>query len=213
MSAQLVVTLAVGTAVAAVWWRPRGRLQALSTSSTGGVSWSARPRTRGSELAVRVLVTQVQSLLRAGATPSAAWIKAAGLRVDGDGMPEIEGLTRLIGATHATAVQSATRLALNAGAPLGQVLDTVSDALVAEAEAESDREAALAGPRATARVLAWLPVAGALLAWILGADPVTVALDGGVGTACLGVGLILMAVGRWWTSRLVTAARQAGVPP
>ncbi|MCL1872470.1 MAG: hypothetical protein FWF90_18940 [Promicromonosporaceae bacterium] len=159
---------------------------------------------------VRVLVAQVTSLLRAGAPTGAAWTRAAGVRVDGLGVPDERGLADVAGVGPARAVVAATRLALNVGAPLGRVLESVSDALAADAEARAERDAALAGPRTTARVLLWLPAAGTLLGWALGADPLAAATDGGFGTAAVCAGVVLLALGRWWTGRLVEAARRAG---
>uniref|UniRef100_UPI001F16EA43 type II secretion system F family protein n=1 Tax=Puerhibacterium puerhi TaxID=2692623 RepID=UPI001F16EA43 len=169
----------------------------------------ARPD--GGAVQVRVVVAQVAALLRSGAPPGAAWSRATGVPVDGAGVPDEEALAAVVGGPeHARSVAAATRLALEVGAPLGRVLEAVSDTLVAEAEAQAERDAALAGPRATARVLQWLPAAGALLGWVLGADPVATATDGGAGSAAVGLGLVLLAAGRWWTGRLVAAARRAG---
>ncbi len=162
---------------------------------------------------VRVVVAQVAALLRAGAPPGAAWTRAAGVPVDGLGVPDAEALAAVVGAGPARAVAAATRLALTVGAPLGRVLIGVSDTLAAQSEADAEREAALAGPRTTARVLLWLPAAGALLGGALGADPIATATDGGVGSATVGAGLLFLAVGRWWTARLVDAARRAGDGP
>ncbi|GAB2450307.1 type II secretion system F family protein [Xylanimonas ulmi] len=157
---------------------------------------------------VRVVVAQVVALLRAGAPPGAAWTRAAGVPVDGLGVPEAAALATVVGDAPARAVAAATRLALTVGAPLGRVLEAVSDTLAAQAESDAEREAALAGPRATARVLLWLPAVGALLGWALGADPWAAATDGGPGTAAVAGGLVLLAVGHWWTGRLVETARR-----
>jgi tight adherence protein B len=160
---------------------------------------------------VRVAVAQVAALLRAGAPPGAAWSRALGVSVDPAGTPDEADLVTLVGGpAPARALVAASRLAGDVGAPLGGVLEAVSATLVAEAEARAEREAALAGPQATARVLLWLPVAGVLLGWALGADPLATAADGGAGTAAVGLGLVLLALGRTWTARLVAAARAAG---
>jgi tight adherence protein B len=156
---------------------------------------------------VRVAVAQVAALLRAGAPPGAAWSRALGVSVDPAGTPDEADLVTLVGGpAPARALVAASRLAGDVGAPL----EAVSATLVAEAEARAEREAALAGPQATARVLLWLPVAGVLLGWALGADPLATAADGGAGTAAVGLGLVLLALGRTWTARLVAAARAAG---
>jgi hypothetical protein len=161
---------------------------------------------------VRVVVMQVVALLRAGSSPGASWSRAVGVGVDLTGVPDVDGLTRVLGARHAEAVVAATRLALDVGAPLGRVLEQVAGTLVAEAESRAEREAALAGPRTTGRLLMWLPIVGGLLGWALGADPVGTATDGGIGSLAVGAGLMLLVAGRVWSDRLVAAASGADRP-
>jgi hypothetical protein len=158
---------------------------------------------------VRVVVMQVVALLRAGTSPGLAWSRAVGVAVDLTGVPDVDELSRLLGARHAEAVVAATRLALDVGAPLGRVLEQVAGTLVAEAESEAERDAALAGPRTTGRLLMWLPIVGGFLGWALGADPVATATDGGIGSVAVGLGLVLLVAGRVWSDRLVAAARGA----
>lgn len=161
---------------------------------------------------VRVVVMQVVALLRAGSSPGASWSRAVGVAVDLAGVPDVDGLTQVLGARHAVAVVAATRLALDVGAPLGRVLEQVAGTLVAEAESRAEREAALAGPRTTGRLLMWLPIVGGLLGWALGADPVGTAMDGGIGSLAVGAGLVLLVAGRVWSDRLVAAACGADQP-
>ncbi|EFW27901.1 type II secretion system F family protein, partial [Actinomyces sp. oral taxon 171] len=70
--------------------------------------------------------------------------------------------------------------------------------------------AALAGPRTTARLLACLPVVGLGLGMLVGADPASLLLDGGVGSAVGALGIVLMAVGHLVTRRLIRAATADG---
>jgi tight adherence protein B len=161
---------------------------------------------------VRVVVMQVVALLRAGSPPGASWSRAVGVGVDLTGAPDVDELARVLGARHAEAVVAATRLALDVGAPLGRVLEQVAGTLVAEAESRAERDAALAGPRTTGRLLMWLPIVGGLLGWALGADPVGTAMDGGIGSLAVGTGLVLLVAGRVWSDRLVAAARGADQP-
>ena len=72
------------------------------------------------------------------------------------------------------AVLAAARLSDDLGAPLAGVLERIASAVAADEEADGERQAALAGPRSTARVLAWLPLLGVALGALLGADPVAV---------------------------------------
>jgi tight adherence protein B len=159
-----------------------------------------------------LVVTDVAARLRAGAAPDAAWEGALGRRTGPDG-PTVDDLVAGDGdRAQAAVVVAAGRLARDLGTPLAPLLDLVVHQLVAQAEAEGERRAALAGPRATARVLTWLPVLGVLLGTALGADPVAVLLDGALGTGALLAGLALLAVGRAWTARLARVAAAAGRP-
>ncbi|HEY8722024.1 hypothetical protein, partial [Pengzhenrongella sp.] len=157
-----------------------------------------------------VVVIEVASQLRAGADPGRAWSLALGRPVGGGGIPDLADLAAAGTRSQAAAVVAAGKLAGVLGAPLAQVLERVADALASAAEADGERRAALAGPRATARVLTGLPILGAVLGSAVGADPVGVLLGGGIGTFALVVGVVLLLVGRWWIARLVRAASRVG---
>lgn len=104
---------------------------------------------------------------------------------------------------------AAVRVAEHLGAPLADVLDSCAQGVAEAEEAASSRRTALAAPRATARLLTWLPAAGLLMGAALGADPM-VLLDGDWGTACLLSGVVLLVLGYRWTSTLVRAAERTG---
>lgn len=92
------------------------------------------------------------------------------------------------------------------GSGLAAGVDRLTDGLRA-AEAQRIRiDAELAGPRATAALLASLPVAGLLLAAALGADPLHVLLHTPLGVTCLVAGSALDVAGLLWTRRMVAAA-------
>lgn len=97
------------------------------------------------------------------------------------------------------------------GSGLASAVERLEEGLRAEQAQRRAVDAELAGPRATAALLAGLPVAGLLLATGLGADPVHVLLRTPLGAACLVGGLLLDALGLWWTGRLV--ARAGGSSP
>jgi tight adherence protein B len=92
------------------------------------------------------------------------------------------------------------------GSSLATAVDRLAISLQAQEAQRRVVEAELAGPRATAALLAALPVAGVGLAAGLGARPLHVLLHTTAGLACLTAGLLLEALGLWWTSRLVAAA-------
>ena len=92
------------------------------------------------------------------------------------------------------------------GSGLVSAIDRLEEGLRAEQDRRRAVDAELAGPRATAVMLAVLPLAGMLLATGLGADPVGMLLHTPLGLACLAGGLLLDGLGLWWTSRLVLRA-------
>ena len=63
------------------------------------------------------------------------------------------------------------------GCPLADVLTRFAAQLEAEDDADAARQTALAGPRATVRLLTWLPFLGLGLGLLLGVDPVEVLLE------------------------------------
>jgi tight adherence protein B len=92
------------------------------------------------------------------------------------------------------------------GCPLADVLTRFAAQLEAEDDAEAARQTALAGPKATARLLTWLPLLGLGLGTLLGVDPVKILLQTPFGMAALAAGVVLTAAGRVWSSQLVRAA-------
>jgi tight adherence protein B len=92
------------------------------------------------------------------------------------------------------------------GCPLADVLTRFASQLEAEDDADDARQTALAGPKATVRLLTWLPVFGLGLGMVLGVDPLGILLLNGVGVAALAAGIVLAVGGRIWSSRLVRAA-------
>lgn len=156
-------------------------------------------------------------LLEAGIVPAEAWRLLA---EDGDttaqhlvagGAPEggaladpAERMDQLGGSWGEVAV--AWRVAQAVGAPLAPSLRQFAGALRSAAEVRDDVAVALADPRATARLVAWLPAVAILLGAALGFDIVTV-FTHPVGLACVVVGVLLMIAARVWTARLVSDAQ------
>lgn len=157
-----------------------------------------------------LLLAQVSAALRSGAPSQRAW-RSCGVAADDLGVPAPDDLTaRGLDPGHVAGVLAAARLAVEIGAPLADVLDRIGAALAHEDEAAVERAAALAGPRATARLLLWLPIGGLGLGAVLGADPIGVLLDGGLGSTAFAAGVALLWVGRRWTAALITRATRAG---
>jgi tight adherence protein B len=113
------------------------------------------------------------------------------------GQPGAEGLRGLA---------ACWRVAVDQGAGLAAGLDRLEGALCAERDQRRDLRAQLAGARATAVMLAGLPVLGLLLGVALGSDPLRVLLHTGAGLGCLLVGGVLEGLGVWWVTRIVRGA-------
>jgi tight adherence protein B len=89
---------------------------------------------------------------------------------------------------------------------LADVLARFAAQLEAEDDAEAARQSAFAGPRATVRLLSWLPVLGLGLGVALGVDPLGILLGEPAGFAALVAGVALTAAGRIWSAKLVRSA-------
>lgn len=105
-------------------------------------------------------------------------------------------------------VACAVRLSARTGCSLAGVVTAVEDDLRARARAETELHAAVAGPRASAAVLAGLPVLGLLMGSGVGADPWRVLTTTGTGTVLLVAGVGLEVAGLTWSARLVRRAVQ-----
>ncbi|WP_271216217.1 type II secretion system F family protein [Streptosporangium carneum] len=101
------------------------------------------------------------------------------------------------------------RVSLTTGAALSVLVDRVAASLREAQAHRQDLAAQLAGPRATARLLAFLPALALLMAAGLGMSPLGFLLGGPAGLGCLAAGLALDGCGLWWTHRLVTRVRHA----
>lgn len=94
------------------------------------------------------------------------------------------------------------QVGLNSGAGLGLSIAQLCTALRAQQEVRTHLEAELAGPRATAVTLGFLPVMGIGLGYMLGAQPLTWFFSGLFGLTTLLVGVALTLAGLWWTARI-----------
>lgn len=95
---------------------------------------------------------------------------------------------------------------LEFGLPMGEVLAALRADLVARQEFAARTRAGLAGPRATAVVLAGLPLLGLALGQAMGAAPLHVLLGTGMGGVLLVTGTALSVVGVLWAGRITDRA-------
>ncbi|MEN0138076.1 MAG: type II secretion system F family protein [Rhodococcus sp. (in: high G+C Gram-positive bacteria)] len=88
------------------------------------------------------------------------------------------------------------------GLALAELLEAARTDLVGRSRFRQRTEASLAGARATATVLAGLPLLGVGLGQMMGASPLTVLFGGGVGGILLLLGAGLVCAGLLWTDRI-----------
>jgi tight adherence protein B len=174
--------------------------------------------------AVIALCGALAGEVRAGRQPGEALLRAAhdsgGLgdaqatvlaaaRFGGDVPGALATAARQPGADGLLGLAACWRVAVDQGAGLAAGLDRLEAALRAERDQRADLRAQLAGARATAVMLAGLPVLGLLLGTALGTDPLHVLLHTGAGLGCLVVGGALEGLGLWWAMRIVRGAEAA----
>ncbi len=200
----------------------------LSTPVVAGLAAAAAYgvlRSRGRRAAERDGRAQVAALaealgvlaaeLRAGRTLAEAGATAAGacphpraaeaLRPVLLGGPVPVGVPAAAGAA-LERILTARAVSVRTGCSLAAAVAAAEDDLRAGARTREELVVALAGPRASSRVLAGLPVLGLLMGAGIGADPWAVLTTTPVGTALLVTGCGLEAAGLAWTRRLTERA-------
>lgn len=173
--------------------------------------------------AVIALCTALAGEVRAGRQPGEALLPAArdsgGLgdmqaavlaaaRFGGDVPDALTAAARQPGAEGLRGLAACWRVAVDQGAGLAAGVDRLEAALRAERDQRADLRAQLAGARATAVLLAGLPVVGLALGAALGADPLHILLHTSSGLICLAAGGVLEGLGLWWALRIMRTAEE-----
>ena len=158
---------------------------------------------------VRVGRIPAEALTLAAADAPALAVSARVHRNGGDVVAALLGQAEQPGCAGLRDLARAWQVGTRTGAPMAELLDQVAHALRSDQSVERTVAAELAGPRATGRVMAALPLCGIGLGYLLGGDPVGFLVGGPIGWACLVLGASLAACGVLWIERL---ARQVGRP-
>lgn len=191
----------------------------------------SRPRRRPSphkvSLDIGMLMAEVATRLRSGASVESAWERSLaplggiGGRIGADGIPQTlrtiwelgwwERKKRRISKGAHAAIPSAfvvCRMSAGTGAPVADVLDACASGITDAGEAASARDIALAGPQTSAFMLAALPGVGIGFGTMLGANPLGFFFSSIIGAGVLILGLSAEFAGIWWVWRLVAKARK-----
>lgn len=89
---------------------------------------------------------------------------------------------------------------------MAATLEAVADGMASDDAVRTVVAGELAGPRATGKLMAVLPLVGLALGYALGGDPVRFLLGGLLGWCCLVGGALLAAVGVMWVEALASHA-------
>lgn len=107
------------------------------------------------------------------------------------------------------AIAACWEVAETSGAGLADAVDRLVVSARASEEIRTQLAGHLAAPRATARLLATLPIIGLLMGMGLGADPLGWLLGHPIGRLMLTAGLVLMGLGTLWTGRIAARVERA----
>jgi tight adherence protein B len=209
----------VGAALVAYLAGPRLALAALVTAYAVRAALRRHAATTGARAvadALPDLCRATAAELRAGAPPAVALARAADdappdlaahlRRLAHGPAPPADAWATLPGAERLRAVGALWYAAADAGSGLADGLDRLAESLSAEHRQRADLAAQLAGPKASAAVLAALPLAGIALAAVLGARPYAFLTGTTAGAACLVAGALLDVAGVLWVRRITARA-------
>ncbi|WP_245886077.1 type II secretion system F family protein [Umezawaea tangerina] len=205
--ASLVATALIGT----VLWRAgrsraerRSRLAATATIAAGLAAFVAELKAgahpaaaasgaaQDSEEPATTVLTTIASTARLGGDVDTALTTLAATR------PE---LTAALGP-----LTRAWSLSDSHGVPLADVLDAVRRDLERRVSFAAQVKARMAGPEASAAILAALPALGVLLGELSGAHPLHVLTSTTAGQVLLVLGALLISAGLLWSARLTDQA-------
>ncbi len=192
-------------------------MKAESVTTPGGhPSWlparqlrgrGAKPVTQSVTDAERL--TAVAAASRAGASTTDSWGEwGDGVCTDDEGVPILGREDDL-----ARDAIAAARLAHASGVPLAALVSSLARVEAVRESARLAVSVAMAGPRASARLLGWLPPAGLAMGAIVEPGVIKVLATTGLGWGLIVSAVALMAIGRRWMTVLLRTATAAGEVP
>jgi tight adherence protein B len=212
---------------AALFAGPAGAAVALATTTAllTGFRLAYRERRRRAALAARRSVTgacaALASQLRIGRVPSEALTVVAqdspvlnrarsSFELGGDVVSVWRAQSADPGCGGLRDLARAWGVSAETGAPMAAALEQVAVSLADDQALGAVVAGELAGPRATGKIMAGLPLCGIALGYALGGDPIEFLLQGPLGWGCLVCGVALAAAGVLWVEALAQQAAREG---
>ena len=201
----------------AQWWAPSAI--AAGAAAVSWLLWLRRRERRNAALTgdrVLELCAQLASELASGQPPGAALSRAAddwpplapvaeAFRVGSDVPGAFRAVAARPGAADLRLLAAAWHVAHRTGQGLAGAVDRVARQLVEVRATRRVVDGELASARATARLVALLPVAALAMGSGVGGDPVRFLVGTPVGWLCLATGLGFGLIGLWWIESLAHA--------
>ncbi|MHA3019014.1 type II secretion system F family protein [Mycobacterium sp. BMJ-28] len=184
-----------------------------------------RARQRSEAVALRDALDVLVGELRVGAHPVVAF-EVAAREVDGQVADALHGVAARgqLGADVAAGLRVAGQactlpghwerlavcwqLAQAHGLAIATLMRAAQRDIIERERFSAALDAGLAGARATATILAGMPVLGVALGQLIGADPLRFLMSGGAGGWLLVIGVSLCCLGLWWSDRIASGVRQ-----
>lgn len=157
---------------------------------------------------LRIGAVPARALARAAEQSPALEHAAATLTIGGDVTRALRTAAEVDGREGLLSLARGWELCERTGAPIAALAAQVSEQTRTQRAASQLVASELAGPRATARLLALLPLLGILLGRIAGGDPVSFLLGTAMGQLCLLAGVVLACVGVLATEHMAAAAER-----
>ena len=176
------------------------------------------PPLTSDSLAVASVAARLAVFMRAGLPPARAWMELAG----NDPLPVVKNITTLLesGVSLPTALEELVdqdeeawrvvgavhQVARETGAPLGEALWALADALRERQDVAAAVRQAVIAPVYTQRLLMALPLLGLATSWALGVDAIGFLTGSALGWGSLAVAVILLLVAGRWSGKMIRAA-------
>lgn len=192
------------------WWRRRFDDIADRVRST----WRRNARQTARRAAAADVVLALAAELATGLPPETALMRAGAdrdfmagsvgaARVGGDIPSALRGDGEAFQLTALVALAAVWQVSAGSGAGLADAAYRLGTAALQRERMRRELASQMAGPRATARVLAVLPLVGLVLGSGLGGSPVAWLVGTPAGLAVLAAGVLLEVAGLLWVRRLV----------